>query len=227
MVWGNEHHKRLFFFHQIYEVGGLAIIHPPEDDDFAKFGYIPESKVDNFFCEPHYIFWRLPRSYGLNLANSGFFFPTKYGDEPPGLENTVCVFLLVSVVMKSTYVYIRALPTEAGLCTLLIDYGLRPERERAKESVWLLLSIACTSRANSGIRLSVNRYLWTWWMLILLLTDLSCFCEITRFYAVAHVVAPPKYVFVQVRLAPLSLSLSVSLCPIHTGFVVCVYSSKL
>jgi hypothetical protein len=164
-----------FFFHQIYEVGGLAIIHLPEDDDFAKFGYIPESKVDLFFWEPHYIFWRLPRSYGLNLANSGFFFSTKYGDEPPGLENTVCVFLLVSVVMKSTYVYIRALPTEAGLCTLLIDYGLRPEREReresAKESVWLLLSIACTSRANSGIRLSVNRYLWTWWMLILLLTE--------------------------------------------------------
>jgi hypothetical protein len=55
-------------------------------------------------------------------------------------------------------------------------------------------------------------------MLILPLTDLSCFCEITRFYdhAVAHV-APQKYVIVQVRLAPPpSLSLSVSLCPTHT-----------
>ncbi len=78
------------------------------------------------------------------------------------------------------------------------------------------MSIACTSRANSGIRLSVDRYLWTW-MLLLLLTGLSCFCEITRFYdhAVAHV-APQKYVIVQVRLAPLSLSLSLSLCPRHT-----------
>lgn len=120
--------------------------------------------------------------------------------------------------------YIRVhtcLPTEAEACahcssTTAWDQTQR-ERERAKESVWLLLSIACTSRANSGIRLSVNRYLWTWWtwwMLILLLTDLSCFCEITRFYdhAVAHV-APLKYVIVQVRFAPpppLSLSVSVS-----------------
>jgi len=126
--------------------------------------------------------------------------------------------------MKSTYVH-TCLPTEPGLCTLLIDYGLRRERERerAKESVWLLLSIACTSRANSGIRLSVDRYLWTW-MLLHLLTGLSCLCEITRFYdhAVAHV-APQKYIIAQVRLA----SLSLSQCPTHTGFVVCVYSSKL
>jgi hypothetical protein len=86
-----------------------------------------------------------------------------------------------------------------------------------------LLSIACTSRANSGIRLSVDRYLWTW-MLPHLLTGLSCLCEITRFYdhAVAHV-APQKYIIAQVRLA----SLSLSQCPTHTGFVVCVYSSKL
>jgi hypothetical protein len=94
-----------------------------------------------------------------------------------------------------------------------IAHRLRREKEReksAKESVWILLSIACTSRANSGIRPSVDRYLWTW-MLLLLLTGLSCFCEITRFndHAVAHV-APQKYVIVQVRLAPFSLSLSVS-----------------
>jgi energy-converting hydrogenase Eha subunit G len=54
-------------------------------------------------------------------------------------------------------------------------------------------------------------------MLLLLLTGLSCFCEITRFYghSVAHV-APQKYVIVQVRLAPVFISLSLSLSVRHT-----------
>jgi len=44
-------------------------------EDLAKFGYRPDSKVE-LFLEPA-IFWRHPRNYGLNLVNSAFFFSLK------------------------------------------------------------------------------------------------------------------------------------------------------
>ncbi len=71
--------------------------HPQED--LAKFGSRSETKVDFFFLKLCYILATYKKTYALNMANSTFFFPSKYGNFVPfsstnPLEKVAAPFVL-------------------------------------------------------------------------------------------------------------------------------------